>query len=389
MLSNKWIKTKKGLIVMLAAIALTVTATGCGKKDADPAAGNAAATQPAATNADEVLVTYKDGGQVTRGEFDTFVNINTFFYQQYAQYKDDPAFQQDMMKQLVTFRVLSSRADDKVKAEAEARAQEQMNQIKEFLNLQEGGMETRLKEANLTEKDIHDFVLRSMQGIGAMESKVTDEQVKAAYDQRLAQDKNAYDTATVSHILIQTSDPASGKETRSKEDAMKRAKEVQDKLKAGGDFAALAKEYSEDPGSKDNGGKYENAEVSKWVPEFKKAALELPINQISDPVETSYGYHVMKVESRSTKTFDEVKGDLRSEAAEPLVYEFVEQELPGLIETNKLPQPPATPPAAPGATPPANAPTTDAPTTDAPTKEAPPAVAPPAEAPKTEAPAQQ
>jgi foldase protein PrsA len=368
MLSNKWLKTKKGLITVLAAVTLmSVTAVGCGKKDPAPAAA------PAQPGADEVLVTYKEGGKVTRGEFDTFVNINAFFYKEYAQYKADPAFQQDMMKQLVTFRILSSRADDKVKAEAQTKTTEQMNQIKTFLGMQEGGLDKQLKDANLSEKDVNDFVLRSTQAIGAMESKVTDQQTKETYDKHLAADKNAFDTATVSHILIAAAaDAAPGKEVRTKEDALKRAQEVQGKLNDGGDFAALAKEYSDDQGSKDNGGKYADADVSKWVPEFKKAALELPINKVSDPVETTYGYHVMKVESRKTKTFDEAKDSLKAEVAEPMIYDFVEKELPGLIETNNLPQPPAaqpTPPAAsptPQLAPPADAPKTDAPKTDTP-----------------------
>lgn len=362
MLSNNWKKVRKGLIAVLAVMTI-LTAAGCGKK-ADGDAGAAATTK---ADANEVLVTYKDGGKVTRGEFDSFLNVNLLFYKEYAQYKEDPAFQQDMMKQLVTFKVLSARADDKAKAEADTKAKAQLDQIKAFLGAQEGGMDKQLKDANVTIKDVEDFVNRSMLTIAAMESKVTDAQVKEAYDKNLAADKNAYDVATVSHILIGTSDPATGKESRSKEDALKRAKEVQDKLKNGGDFVALAKEYSDDPGSKDKGGKYENVEISKWVPEFKNAAATLPLNQISDPVETQFGYHIIKVESRKTKTFDEVKDDLRSQLAEPQIYDFVEKELPTLIESNKLPQPPANPPAATTPT----APTTEAPKTDTPATPAP------------------
>ncbi|MFH5186700.1 peptidylprolyl isomerase [Paenibacillus sp. TAB 01] len=374
MLSNNWKKVRKGLIAVLAVMTI-LTAAGCGKKaDGDAGTGTAATTK---ADANEVLVTYKDGGKVTRGEFDSFLNVNLFFYKEYAQYKDDPAFQQDMMKQLVTFKILSSRADDKAKAEADTKAKAQIDQIKTFFGAQEGGLDKQLKDASLTTKDVEDFVTRSMQAIAAMESKVTDQQVKDAYDKKLAEDKNAYDVATVSHILIGTSDPATGKESRTKEDALKRAKEVQDKLKNGGDFVALAKEYSDDPGSKDNGGKYENVDISQWVPEFKNAAATLPLNQISDPVETSYGYHVMKVEARKTKTFDEVKGDLRSQLAEPQIYDFVEKELPTLIESNKLPQPPANPPAATTPT----SPTTEAPKTDAPQTEAPKTDAPKAETP--------
>ncbi|MFE5324456.1 peptidylprolyl isomerase [Paenibacillus sp. NPDC056579] len=342
MLLNNWKTAKKGLIALLAVVTI-VAAAGCGKKTET----ETGAADAGKKDAGEVVVTYKDGGKITRGEFDTFLNTNLLFYKEYAQYKEDPAFQQDMMKQLVTFKVLSSRADDKAKAAADTKTKQQMDQIKTFMGMQEGGMEKQLKDGNITEKDLEQFVSRSMQAIEAMESKVPDDQVKTEYDKRVAADKNVYDVATVSHILIGTSDPNTGKETRSKEDALKRAKEVQDKLKNGGDFVALAKEYSEDPGSKDNGGKYENVDISQWVPEFKKAAAELPLNTISDPVETAYGYHVMKVESRKTKTFDEVKGDLRSELAETHIYDFVEKELPTLIETNKLPKPEEKPPATP------------------------------------------
>ena len=87
---------------------------------------------------------------------------------------------------------------------------------------------------------------------------------------------------------------------------MKIAKEVKTKLDAGEDFAKVAKEYSEDPGSADNGGLYENTPVSNWVEAFKEAAKTLPINKISDPVETEYGYHVMKVESRTEADYSKL-----------------------------------------------------------------------------------
>lgn len=353
-----WQNKKKGLFALLALLLVIGVAAGCGKKDEGTASAPAGSPE-------EVLVTYKDGGKVTRQEFDQFLNVNMLFNQQFAQYKDEPAFQQDMMNQLVTFKILASRADDNAKAEAEKQSKEQLEQIKGFMNAQEGGMEKLLKDNNITEQDLEQFVKSSIQVFVSEESKITDAELKAAYDQKLAQDKNAYDIATVSHILIGTTDPATGKETRTKEEALKRAKEVKDKLASGGDFAALAKEYSEDPGSKDNGGTYADAPLSQWVPEFKKAASELPIGQISDPVETTFGYHVMKVESRKTKTLDEAKPELRSEAAQTKVHEFMEKELPTLIETNNLPKEADTPAETPGT----EAPKTDSPKTDAPATE--------------------
>jgi foldase protein PrsA len=333
MLSTKWKKARKGLTALVAIMTITAVIAGCGDKTATPA--------PTTTKGDanEVVVTYKDGGKITRGEFDTFLNINTFFNKEYTQYKEDPAFQQELVQQLVIFKVLSSRADDKAKAAAEVKTKAEVEQLNTYLGMQEGGADKQLKEANLTAKDIESFIGLNVLAISALEAKVTDQQMKAAYDQHLATNKNAYDVATVSHILVGTQDPATGNASRTKEEALKRAQEVQDKLKAGGDFAALALEYSDDPGSKDKGGKYENAEIALWVPEFGKAAAELPLNQISDPVETTFGYHVMKVESRKTKTYEELKDTLRSEVAGGEGQAFVEKELPTLIETNNLPQP--------------------------------------------------
>ncbi|WP_281883888.1 peptidylprolyl isomerase [Paenibacillus sp. YYML68] len=347
-------RNKKRVIALLMALALASSlAVGCGKKDeAAPAPG---AETPAAPTGDasEVLVAYK-GGKVTRAEFDKFVGINMVFYPQYEQFKTDAAFQQDIMNQLIVFRIMGARANDTVKAEADKRATEQMEQIKMYLGMQEGGMDKVLKDANVTEQDLHEFVKGSMMAMIQAESEVTEDKVKAAYDNNLKQDADMYTVATVRHVLVGTTDAATGQASRTKEEALARAKEVQQKLTGGGDFDALAKEYSDDPGSKDSGGKYENAEVSQWVPEFKKAAIELPIGKISDPVETSFGYHVMKVESRSTKSYDEVKEGLRSEAAQNVIYDFLEKELPGLIESNKLPKPE---PAAP-------APATEAPKTE-------------------------
>lgn len=347
---------QKGLLALLALILIIGVAAGCGKKDE----GDSAAAP--AGSPDEVLVTYKDGGKVTREEFDKFLNVNMLFNQQYAQFKNEPAFLHDMMNQLVTFNILASRADDNARTEADKQSKAQLEQIKSFMNMQEGGLEKLLKDNNITEKDLDEFVQKSIQVLVSEERKIVDADLQAAYDQKLAQDKSAYDIATVSHILIGINDPATGKETRTKEEALKRAKEVKDKLAQGGDFAALAKEYSDDPGSKDNGGTYKDAPLSQWVPEFRQAAAELPIGQISDPVETSFGYHVMKVESRKTKTLDEVKPELRSEAAQNKVQEFMEKELPGLIETNKLPKEEPKPAETKGTQ-------TDAPKTESPQKE--------------------
>lgn len=325
-----WAKSKWLLLAVL--VLVLAVASGCGKKN-----------EGKAGTPEEVIATYKDGGKVTRGEFDKLLSFNRLLYPEYAQFETDPAYQQSMLEQFIMLKVLSGRAGDDVKKEADKQVTEQVTQLKTYLGAQEGGLEKKLKDAKLEEKDVEDLMRLSVYSTSHLEKQVKDDDIKAEYEKAKKADPNAYDVATVRHILIGLNDPATNKELRTKEEALKRAKEVQQKLKSGGDFDALAKEYSDDPGSKDKGGKYENAKVSQWVAGFKKAAIELPLNTISDPVETDYGYHVMKVESRKTETVEDAKKELASNLAQVKMQEFVEKELPGLIETNKLPKPTPTP----------------------------------------------
>jgi foldase protein PrsA len=183
-----------------------------------------------------------------------------------------------------------------------------------------------------------------------MSNKVTEQQIKDDFAAKIKADKDTFTTATVDHILIALKDPTDQtgeKVLRTDAEALKRALEVKAKLDKGGDFAALAKEYSDDPGSKDNGGEYANAKISGYVAEFKKAASELPINKISDPVKTSYGYHVMKVKDRKVSTYEEVKESLRIGLADGLFNDFMKNEFPTLEYKSNIP----TPTPAPSATP--------------------------------------
>ena len=80
-----------------------------------------------------------------------------------------------------------------------------------------------------------------------------------------------------------------------------KAKEIVDKLKAGGDFAALAKENSKDPGSKDNGGDLGFFGRQQMVPEFEEAAFKLAKDEISAPVKSQFGFHIIKLEEKRQK----------------------------------------------------------------------------------------
>ncbi|MBK7980070.1 MAG: peptidylprolyl isomerase [Ignavibacteriae bacterium] len=92
-----------------------------------------------------------------------------------------------------------------------------------------------------------------------------------------------------------------------------KAKEVLERIKKGEDFAALAKEYSDDPGSKSNGGELGFFERRQMVQPFDEAAFNLNVNEVSDIVESQYGYHIIKVLGKTEyPSFEDEKQNLRN-----------------------------------------------------------------------------
>lgn len=116
--------------------------------------------------------------------------------------------------------------------------------------------------------------------------------------------------ASVRHILVavKQGDAPSG---LSDVEAKARVAKIQAELKKGAKFETLVKKYSDDPGSKENGGLYADADPSGWVPEFGAAARTQPIGKVGAPVKTMFGYHLLKVEARKPARqvpFEEAKG---------------------------------------------------------------------------------
>jgi parvulin-like peptidyl-prolyl isomerase len=106
---------------------------------------------------------------------------------------------------------------------------------------------------------------------------------------------------------------------------------ILERAKAGEDFAELAKEYSEDPGSKQNGGLYQDFARGVMVKPFEEAAFGVPIGEVSDIVETQFGFHILKIEGRKKedKPFEEVKDQLRARTEQlnrnKVYFEYIEE----------------------------------------------------------------
>ncbi|UCE42305.1 MAG: peptidylprolyl isomerase [Candidatus Aminicenantes bacterium] len=165
--------------------------------------------------------------------------------------------------------------------------------------LEENGIDVAIVKTSI-EKDL--LIENYLNGYFMEKIPVSEEEVQKIY----GEDK----TASVRHILLSTQN----KTDTEKQTIRKKMEEILSRAKSGEDFAELAKTYTEDPGSKDNGGLYENFGRGKMVPPFEEAAFSVPVGEISDIVETTFGYHIIKVIERTkeTRPLDEVRTEIET-----------------------------------------------------------------------------
>jgi peptidyl-prolyl cis-trans isomerase C len=127
--------------------------------------------------------------------------------------------------------------------------------------------------------------------------------------------KSDYLQLKARHILIRAKGSAAPLKKDAKEltdeEALAKAQDIRKKLVDGADFATLAKTESDDATSAANGGDLGPAfGHGRMVPAFEKVAFTIPVGELSEPVKTQFGYHIIKVESRQEKTFVEVRGEI-------------------------------------------------------------------------------
>jgi peptidyl-prolyl cis-trans isomerase C len=190
-------------------------------------------------------------------------------------------------------------------------------------------------------------VLRELYFNKTLKDTIKDDEAKKIYDERVAKLKPE-EEISASHILVDTED---------------KAKELKAKLAAGGDFAQLAKENSTDTGSKEQGGALGYFGRGQMVPEFEGAAFKLEKGQISDPVHTNFGWHIIRVDDKRKKeppSFAAVKDtimnslivrkaqDAATEMRGKAQIEYVDADIKKQVEEQKNKKPEQAPGAPPG-----------------------------------------
>ena len=144
------------------------------------------------------------------------------------------------------------------------------------------------------------------------DNAVTNDEMKKYYDEN--KDDFYIEQVGASHIIIKRIEDEDKKlSDEKKAEAKKKAEEVLAKAKAGEDFSELAKEYSQDTVSAKNGGDLGFFKKGEMVKPFEEAAFSMKVGEISDLVESDFGYHIIKVTDKEDrqKTFDEVKETIR------------------------------------------------------------------------------
>jgi peptidyl-prolyl cis-trans isomerase D len=141
------------------------------------------------------------------------------------------------------------------------------------------------------------------------------------------ENKDRYRTperVNVRHILLKADD----KDPKNAAAVKAKAEDLVKQLRGGANFAEMVKKYSEDPGSAQKGGEYDGVVRGQMVPEFERAAFSLKPGEISDPVKTSYGYHILQVishEQAQLKPFADLKTEIATEYKKQRVNDLMQQ----------------------------------------------------------------
>jgi peptidyl-prolyl cis-trans isomerase C len=294
-------------VILLLGIALLVS-LGC-----EPAEPQANADSEA-----KKIATF-EGGDVTQGELDEFAKQSGFG----DMSKDDPQYQaaiQQIMPQLVGIEITKAYAQEHNITVSDKEVDQEIEKIKEQVGEQarssgqdlsdQKAYEQALKQNNITEdqlrKDIRENLpVQKVQEKVAGGAEPSDEEIQKYYAQNKEAQFTTPEQRCVRHILFN-------------KDQKQKADEVKQQLENGGDFAKLAKQYSQDPGSAEKGGDLGCLGKGETVPDFEEAAFGAEQGEIVGPVQTQFGYHLLEVteiKPKQTRSLEDVESQIRSQLA--------------------------------------------------------------------------
>lgn len=222
----------------------------------------------------------------------------------------------ELSRQYLTFLIHQSFVEDYAgdqgieieDAEIDGLLQEQVTQL--------GGraeFERLLRRSGADEDDVRRLleqqVLRQRVAESVVADRLGEDELRAEYDERLME----FSEVTVAHILVS-----------SEREAERIAEQATPQ-----NFASLARRFSEDTASAQNGGELGVQRAADLVAPFARAALRIPVGEIGGPVETEFGYHVIHVLDRRTRSFEEVQQTLLEESRGQVFTEWLLERVEG------------------------------------------------------------
>jgi len=265
------------------------------------------------------IVTF-EGGAVTQGELDEFAKQSGL---DSSVSKDDPQYKaaiQQIMPQLVSIEIAKAYAKEHDITVSDEEVDQEIAKIKEQVGDQarssgqdlsnQEAYEQALKQNNITEEELRDDIrenlpVQKVQEKVAGNAEPSEKEIQKFYEKNKEAQFTTPEQRCVKHILFN-------------KDQKQKAEDVKKQLEDGGDFAKLAKEYSQDPGSAAQGGDLGCLGKGETVPSFEKAAFGAKQGEIVGPVKTQFGYHILKVtdvKPKQTRSLQEVESQIRSQLA--------------------------------------------------------------------------
>jgi peptidyl-prolyl cis-trans isomerase C len=255
--------------------------------------------------------------EITKSEVEAYAGL--YPEQQQALIKADPRMEEVLVRNLVSIMVVSDVAKKK--------GLEKDPTIRKQIDI--------MKNEYLARTYIQKEVLGKI--------KLTDKDYEAYYNAHKKEFENP-EMVRARHILVAVKPNATEEEKKA---ALKKAEDILEKAKKGEDFAKLASEYSDDPGSKAKGGDLGFFSAGSMVGKFEQAAFTLKPGEISPVVETEFGYHIIKVEERKAaeqQPYDAVKDQVIAKATQTVQQErlnaFLEKAMKDAKVTFYGPEPP-------------------------------------------------
>jgi parvulin-like peptidyl-prolyl isomerase len=288
------------LSLLLLGLPLVLLAVGCG---GGGSGGGSVAKEDAAVVGSDHITRETLDRRLAQAKCSYDLQKRTFPKAGSTEYQ---AIQQQILQNLVQRAELAQKAPDLKVSVSDAQVEKQLKQIKKkYFGGSEQRYNAELKRQCVTDAEVRADVRANVLSDSiykkvTADAKVSDAAAKAYYDSH----QSVYtqpETRVVRHILVKDK---------------KLADRLYAQLQAGADFATLAKKYSQDPGSKAQGGQL-TISRGQTVPEFDKAAFALKTGQTSKPVKTQFGWHIIRAENDATKSkktpFAQVKGAIRQQ----------------------------------------------------------------------------